>query len=427
MSTVFSEVFPRFSGLEESYFNDAFKPSSDAIANQVGDLFFQNRFFEQSTLSHKQLGCWLGQYAMYTMPNTSYRFWADMDAYNDDLPWKLAVWRLIHILPLGHAFADNAFRVNDILSWNPLQKPAPRGLSVSGSNRPLYPNSISQGIFHKLFPEYFEQPSAMFLNAILDVFAPSPNRDNPFYIAIRDSIRTTVVRSPYPLPFFWDKFITQFLSKSEIDIAKYIKSKTNSIETQDFDLSAIDYDEQLQSNDSFSENSSENNNEPTQETTSVSTEPNQTQQPTSATSLLNDLVLKTDFTNVKTPDYEHVTRLLNEIGALVSQNIETGAYPINAPSAFAHKVDNKFYIVYPSGIKKIQTLLGDTVSAMTLDAYFKGLALIVSRQAYLTTPSSNVIDIDLVELHQQFVPAFFPEFESLPNNKNITIKTTEHV
>lgn len=426
MTTVFDTVSPHFSGFEEHYFNETFQPSANKIEKQMGDLFGQNRFYGAPTLSHQQLSCWLGQYAMYSIPNTSFRSWADSDSYNDDLPWKLAVWRLLHILPLGHAFSDTSFRINDLLSWNPLQQPATKGMEIKGSNRPLYANSISQGLFHKLFPEYFEEASSNFLNAILDVFAPTPNRDNPFYMAIRNAIRATVIKSPYPLPYFWHKFIVQFIAKSDQDIANYHLSINSPVDTNQFSIKpitesiaseVINYgDKQRTLDEQMMSNSSDDT--PLLPQTDKVTETGAINEST----YLRELISQTDFTEITSPDYEHVTLLLNEIGALVSQKIENGDFPINAPSAFAHKVDDRFFLRYPQGINMIHSLLDDGVSAETLDSYFQSLALIVLRDGLLTKPNAAVDDIKLAELHQQFVPIFFPEVETLPNNQNIRIK-----
>lgn len=428
MATVFDKVSPHFSGLEENYFNEFFQPSSDLVASQIGDLYRQNRYFGAPTLSHQQLAFWAGQYAMYSVSNTSYRFWADSDSYNDDLPWKLALWRLMHVLPLGHAFSDYAFRINDLLSWNPLQKPAGRGMEVKGSNRPLYGNCISQGLFHKLFPEYFDEPSAMFLNALLDAFSPAPNRDNPFYIAIRNALRVTIIKSPYPIPFFWHKFIVQFLSKSEIDLANYIASTTVTNEPSLFSIKQIDemnaanIEPQLPSvpiPEPVENKTEQSNNSFTSQIENVKNSDSIT------VPAAENLVMETNFSEIESPDYGHITKLLHEIGLLVCEKVESGSFPVNAPSAFGHKIDDRFFISYPAGINKIQSLLNDRVDVDTLDTFLRSLTIIIVRDAMLTRPSGNVVDIKLAELHRQFVPAFFPDHESLPNNPNIRIVELE--
>lgn len=408
-NNVFNVVLPKFSGLEESFFEDTFGPSRTVVQNQIGDLFIQNRFNDEHTLSHAQLTIWLGQYAMYSIPNTSYRFWADTSAYTDDLPWKLAVWRLIHILPIGHAFANHAFKINDLTSWNPLQQPACRGIEVKGSNRPLYPNTISQGLFHKLFPDYFESESPMFISALLDVFAPSPNRDNPFYIAVRNTIRITLIKSPYPIPYFWHQFILSFLSQSETDLKMY-RDKDKSFSNGFDDLQPL--------TDTVSGAHTDIKLPPNTEQ-SVPTKPSGE----SASPLLHTLLQDINLDVSDNPDYDKITALLNEIGSLVSQKIDSGDFPINAPGAFAHKINNKMYINYPTGIQRIHSLLGDAISAEQLEQFFINLALIVLRQGLVSTNSGIVKDIELAELHSQFVSVFFPDSENLPNNPNIQIRT----
>ena len=57
--------------------------------------------------------------------------------------------------------------------------------------------------------------------ALIDTFSSRPNTDNPFYNGIRDAIRMTLIRYPYPIPFFWRDFIEAFFSHNSHDLIKF--------------------------------------------------------------------------------------------------------------------------------------------------------------------------------------------------------------
>lgn len=395
MSNVFDKVPGHFSGLNEDDFKQFYGPSTDLIANQIGDMYYQSEFFGEQSLSHRQLSNWLGGFCLYNMSSTSYRFWSDTDELVDELPWSMAVWRLMHILPLGHAFADYSFKINPSVSWNPVLQPAINGMKVKGSNRSLNANSISQAIFHKLFPEYFEGHSPMFLFALLDCFSEKPNNDNPFYVSIRNAIRATLIDNPYPIPFFWHRFILQFLSRSETDIADYQSSLSSNAKEHIF---------------------SPNNEKPKA--------PINRQNETSSlapTTSLQKIAGSIDFTNITNPNYNEIDGLLQELGEQIRKRIDSGDFPLNGPNAFAHKVEERFFLSYPHSIEKIRELLGSAVEFDVLDRFLQKLSLILIRDATINA-RNRIVDIELAELHVDFVPVFFKDYKDIVNNDSVQLK-----
>ncbi len=222
-ASVFEKPRGDFIRMEDKGYDTELKPIVEKVDAHLGNLFYQNVFEEGQTLSHSQLAMWIGQTAVKLIPDTSMRQWSttiDDQKELEETLWSRAVWMLVHILPVGFIVARHRF-TNQGYSWNPALKALRKSATASNSNRLFSGMPISQSVMHKLFPDVIESEHAMLTFAIINTFADKPNSDNPFYNAIRDAIRMTLIRHPYPIPYFWRDFIEAFLSYNPQDLMAF--------------------------------------------------------------------------------------------------------------------------------------------------------------------------------------------------------------
>lgn len=388
---VFEKPRADFVRVDETGFDHEFKPITEKVSEHLGELFIQNVFEEGTTLSHSQLCNWIGATAVRLIPDTSMRQWStsiDDRQELEDLLWSKAVWTLVHVLPVGFMVSNRQFHAQGY-RWNPALAPLRRATKASNSNRIFSGFPISQAVYLKLFPETLESPFSMLTFAIIDTFSSKPNTDNPFYNAIRDAIRMTLISHPYRIPYFWLDFIHAFFAHNPHDLQKFQASMSMLKPTNSID---IDHDTK-KVEPSPSPSSPEPVPVPVPESESES-------EPHKMTELPPKEVVKPAFSSTPPEtksaqlDYENddpsantapseeafhreslrklyaswgksddksQQLLLRDIvlywAKIVSEKVQSGKFSINAPGAFAYINDGVF--ITEGGLKRMLSLVND--------------------------------------------------------------------
>jgi hypothetical protein len=223
MASVLEEIRYDFIGMNEAGFNTLLAPISKKVSEHIGQLSTQQQFEEVQSLSHMQVAQWVGQAAIRLMPSTSMRSWVttiDNSSESQEEDWAMAVWMLIHVLPLGFLVSNHRIG-SGTYAWNPSQSPIKKGAQAKYSNRPMDGLPISLGVCLTLFPDMFAKSPAMLNFAMLNMFSSHPNSDNPFYNSFRDALRQTLIRYPYPIPFFWIDWIERLFAYNPVDLSAF--------------------------------------------------------------------------------------------------------------------------------------------------------------------------------------------------------------
>jgi hypothetical protein len=442
MESVFEKVPPHFSGVDEAGFKMMFQSISDRVQSHVGELYVQNRFYDEATLSHKQLINWVGGYALHTVNDTSYRYWSESDNSHDASPWGQCVWKIINVYAIGFALANHSFKYNRNASWNPICEPVQMAPTLSVSNRRLSGSNIAQALFHRLFPEYFDTDNPMMTFAIVDMFATSPNKDNPLYVAFRRAVKGSLLSYPYPIPYFWRTAIDYLLLSSPADTALYQRKYQNMLVVDDF---------------APQDHPFENVQDKTQEAVQSSDAPYvpfEAQVSTKETSGPNikpveiagvTPVFKSEYSIAERvacdgekyqkafdapsdpANSDMIKTFLNRLSEQVKKRVISGDFRVNGRGAFAHRVDNHFYLTYPIAVDRMFDLLPDmgivqSISEQSFKDFLVQTGAIKIANAQIKTSKGDTIDIQLAQLHFQLVKLCFLDPDSQPNNPDIHIE-----
>jgi hypothetical protein len=231
------------------------------------------------------------------------------------------------IYPLGFIFERYSIKGKSKIgpSWNPAinsfnEYESSNSIVIQESQRMISGNNLAQAIFTKLYPEYFsEKSSSMLVMAIVDVFSENPNPDNPLFVVIKSAIRKQIINDYYPIPFFWNDFVMQIMSSSEVDIVRFLEKQQvkNNKANRNYD-NYFSVQQKV--------------NIPNKEELPVQESPKESK-------IENELDVSKEF--------------LDLIAEHVKNEIKSGLYKVNQTGALMHKVDDKYYFVYPVAIEKI--------------------------------------------------------------------------
>ena len=382
---VFEKPRADFVRVDEAGFDHEFSPITQKVSEHLGELFFQNVFEEGTAVSHSQLCNWIGATAVRLIPDTSMRQWSttiDDRQELEDLLWSKAVWSLVHVLPVGFMVSNRQFHAQGY-RWNPALAPLRRATTASNSNRIFSGFPISQAVYLKLFPETLESPFSMLTFAIIDTFSSKPNTDNPFYNAIRDAIRMTLISHPYSIPYFWLDFIHAFFAHNPHDLQRFQASISMLKPTNSID---IDHEtKKVETTPTLSTPEPEPEPEPEPPKVSESTEKEKVkpvyasaptekkpvQAPIENDTPLTDTISREEafhreslrelYASWGKSDDKSQQFLLRDIvlywAKIVSEKVQSGKFPINAPGAFAY-INNGVFIT-EGGLKRMLSLVND--------------------------------------------------------------------
>jgi len=379
------------------------------VCNYFGDLTEQNRFAGKKTLCHQQLVNKVGSDAINMLVNTSIKYWSDDTDLTIDGTWQLLLWRIMTVYPLGFAFENYAVRDNNPIgpTWNPLITSLPSycpsgNIKIEPSKRTLSGGNISQGIFTKLFPEYFSGDfSPMVMFAILDVFSIKPNVDNPLFVALRNAIRKQVINDYFPMPYFWDEFIYHLLANSSDALLAFEQAKGN--KNKLFDPMSVQPNQTVTvrrvGQESFSENESEFRQ--------VSTQDNRDSQ-------------ETDLRGID------VDKLVIELGGIVTNALLDKEYFMNSRGAQMHFIEDSYYFVFPIALHNLAKTYNEIKQRDILTGE-QLVRLLVSQNIIRIMNAEIILDgrenqsIQLAEINKQDHSKFVPMMLKPENNKTINI------
>ncbi|GAA5143578.1 hypothetical protein [Thalassotalea piscium] len=399
------------------------------VQEHFGDLTIQNRFDGKPTLCHEQMVFKVGSDAMNILMNTSYRYWTeDQNMCNGDL-WQRLIWRVLSVYPLGFAFEEFSLRNNNPIgpSWNPVHKNiasySPSGyLNLTPSKRTLSGSNISQAVFMKLFSEYFDGnfESAMISFAIVDVFSNAPNKDNPLFSALRAAIRKQVIFDYFPMPFFWYSFVHHILGTSTEDLVAFQQAvNKNQKEVSQYHISPA---EPVQSSPVV-------DRQEKVETTPVTY---RNSQPIEKPSINNERVgpeanaVRLSGQKVK-PSYKlNIEDLVLFLGKYISDGLLDEKIKINKTGAQLHKVNGKFYFVYPVTIKLMAEHYNtfnniEILTEKTLSELLISHNIIRIMKGEINRSFGEPIPIELAEINKQDTSKFIPLLFKPDDNPAISI------
>jgi hypothetical protein len=123
---------------------------------------------------------------------------------------------------------------------------------------------------------------------------------------------------------------------------------------------------------------------------------------------------------------ELIKTFLNRLSEQVKKRVISGDFRINGRGAFAHRVDNHFYLTYPIAVDRMFDLLPDlgivnSISTQSFKDFLVQTGAIKLTSAEINTSKGNTINIQLAQLHFQLVKLCFLEPDSQPNNQDIHI------
>ena len=393
--SVFEQPRPDFMRVDDKGFEQEFKPIAQKVEKHLGSLYTQNVFEDGDTLSHQQLCTWVGATAVKLIPDTSMRQWSvsiDDQFELSDILWAKTIWTLVHVLPIGFIVSKHRFG-NSGYSWNPALSGLRNSVSATNSNRLFSGFPISQAVLHKLFPEYLDSSHAMLTFALIDTFSSRPNTDNPFYNGIRDAIRMTLIRYPYPIPFFWRDFIESFFSHNSHDLIKFnaamkqlspsdsidinhdIQPLTQTGSLADADESSVkDIDNKAsteiepeskfidRSTDAVTSSPDISPDKPiidVHNTKTPSTRPNISEEQRFHQEILSEHHIQWAKADTPNKEAQYMREIILYWGKIVTEKVQSGKFSINSPSAFAYIVSNNVYIT-EGGVKRMLSLVNDT-------------------------------------------------------------------
>ena len=388
--SVFEQPRPDFMRVDDKGFEQEFKPIAQKVEKHLGSLYNQNVFEDGDTLSHQQLCTWVGATAVKLIPDTSMRQWSvsiDDQFELSDILWAKTIWTLVHVLPIGFIVSKHRFG-NSGYSWNPALSGLRNSVSATNSNRLFSGFPISQAVLHKLFPEYLDSSHAMLTFALIDTFSSRPNTDNPFYNGIRDAIRMTLVRYPYPIPYFWRDFIEAFFSHNSHDLTKFNAAMKQLSPSDSIDINH-DITPPIQTESVASEVKSSVRETDNKAPTEIETKSEVINHRTETAISSHDKPV-IDVHNAKTPllrphiseeqrfhqeilsehhiqwakadtpnkEAQYVREIILYWGKIVTEKVQSGKFSINSPSAFAYVTSQNVYIT-EGGVKRMLSLVED--------------------------------------------------------------------
>lgn len=396
----FFEIPSSMRFVDDQTHKETYEKDLEMICAYFGDLAEQNRFAGLKTLCHHQLVNKVGSDAINMLMNTSMKYWSEDTLPMIDGTWQRLLWRIVTVYPLGFAFENYSIRDNNPIgpNWNPLLISLPSycpsgNIKIEPSQRVLSGANISQGIFLKLFPEYYTAKfSPMIMFAIMDVFSTNPNNDNPLFVALRNAIRKQIINDYFPIPYFWDEFIYHVISTSTEDILKYEEVK--------------DHKSHLYEPMSVA---------PSQPIIVQ----HQPLEPITENELTSSDIPSNEISSYGESEIEH---MIMELGELFSNALLEEEYYMNRVGAQMHRIEGSYYFVFPVAIHNLAAKYNKS----------KGRDLLTGESLVELLMSNNVIrvmnaqivldgrpnkDIQLAEInkgdHSKFVPIMLKPEDNL--------------
>lgn len=441
-TSVFEKPRADFMRVDERGFELEYQPMANKVAEHLGALFYQNVFHEGDALSHRQLCNWVGAAAVRLIPDTSMRQWStsvDDRQELEDVLWAKAIWSLVHVLPIGFMVTKRQFQAQGY-TWNPALAPLRQSTTASNSNRLFSGFPISQAVYLKLFPEALESKFSMLTFAIIDTFSSKPNTDNPFYNAIRDALRMTLITHPYPIPYFWMDFIEAFFAHNPHDMQRFKASMTR-LKPQE----AVSFSHhQTQQTETPQEASpvepEEKQAEPKIETPTP-TPSDTAKAPSQSSQVSNDApvpqsnvyeqeqafhreALREMYASWGQNNDRNVQQsLLRDIvlywGKVTSEKVQSGKFPVNAPSAFAYVTEDHGVFITEGGLKRMLGLVNDP--QVDWQSWMEHAGLIEQYAAEIKA-SNRVITVDAWLLRPRVQSFFIPDLDTYSPSEVFSVK-----
>jgi hypothetical protein len=388
-----------FSRVPDQVFETEYLPDRQKVADHFGDLFVQNHFYGEPSLSHSQLSMWVGGLAMYAMSNTSYRFWSEEENVDNIEVWSQLMWRLIQVLPLGYAFARNSFGTANSSSWHPGLDSVNKGVKAKHSNRVFAGGNVSLPIFMRLFPEYFEpKAKAMMAFAIGDICSSSPNVDNPLYVALRTALRRSLHVHNYPIPYFWTEMFNAVLSPSPNDVMLLnAVSKYESV--QNYTLHQV-----LAAKEA------------------PELQPVHTKQAPEIASITPtlDQVTQPQVKEQSDDVYDFVA----SIAEVFVEQADQGTFIYNDKGAVCQYVNNTLHFVVPKAYKELLNLVEIPFTDEQLGSWLIDNRIVLPVMGIITSPTSGkVFQVNLAQISHEYAHLFMPKTISLVNNPTIQVES----
>ena len=442
-ASVFESPRPDFMRVDDAGFDTEFKPISIKVESHLGRLYHQNVFEEGNALSHCQLCNWIGGTAVKLMPDTSMRQWSvSIDDQKElaDLLWSKAIWTLVHVLPIGFMVSQHQFGAQGY-TWNPALGPLRNSVTASNSNRLFTGFPISQAVMLKLFPETLESQFSMKTFALIDAFSSKPNTDNPFYNGIRDAIRMTLIRHPYPIPYFWREFILAFLAYNPHDLQMFkaamkqlspTESVTFAHELDDDVKTVKESDHQavsdaptsIKSTDSFKPKftdisqpeervakANKARNEAVVANNSIDLSANSSEEQRFHREALTELYIQWGRSDAKAQQARNMKDIILYWAKITSEKVQSGKFSVNAPSAFAYIYDDVF--ITEGGLKRMLALVND--NSIEWQDWMVHSGLIEPVEAVVKTESKK-IEMKVWRLRDRVRTYFIPDYDSYTNS-----------
>jgi hypothetical protein len=399
--------------VDESTYSKTLQMDIEIVHGYFGDLFIQNRFFEKAVLSHRQLVYKVGPEAIEQLAYTSYQYWSEDGESNVLNVWQRVIWQVLNVYALGFAFEQYSLRDNNPIgdTWNPIVKsineycPSQK-IKIESSRRGICGANISLTLFHKLFPEYFDSTTSPLLSlAIADVFSHKPNRDNPIYVALRNAIRKQIISDYNLMPYFWSAFVYHLLSQSTEDILAYEQAQNPIMSHEQEDFSEIDKAISVKF---------------------VATENNKHPAAQYGSAIDNDFSEITKKMELVEKQQFDINVLVCFIGGFVQELLESKSVTINQTGAFLHRVDYKYYLVFPVAIARMVEHYNQVHQSVVLDTE-KLTDLLVSNnviriaKAEIVREGRSKGEILLAELNKNDQGKFIPLTLKPENNPVIKI------
>lgn len=443
--SIFERPRPDFMRVDDRGFDTEFKPIAAKVERHLGRLFHQNVFEEGDALSHRYLCNWIGATAVRLIPDTSMRQWSvtiDDQKELADLLWSKAIWTLVHVLPIGFIVARHRFGSQGY-AWNPALGPLRDSATATNSNRLFAGFPISQAVMLRLFPEMLESPHAMLTFALIDAFSSKPNTDNPFYNAIRDAIRMTLIRHPYQIPYFWRDFIEAFFAYNPHDLQLFKASMTR-LTPSEANRFANPVDDHDKGSDAATEQSVERPvsmppaepviTAPVQAMTpdlkASSTPPEKPQMPPLNVTVspnaeqqfhresLAELYVSWGRSDTPEKQARSMRDIILYWAKITSEKVQSGKFPVNAPSAFAYIQDDVF--ITEGGLKRMLALVDD--AKIDWQKWMEHAGLIEPVQALVAT-ENKMLEINAWRLRDRVRTFFIPDFDIYTNSDVFRLKS----
>lgn len=320
----YTQVPSYFKPVTDEKFEETFLADRTKVSNWVGTVFNQNLFDDQLTMSHDKLTIWLGSWGMGLTDISSYKAWT-FDDYADRVKWDRLVWRLFHVYPLGFLISRYKFyKLDNLGTWNPAvesleQYSKGSNIKMLTSNRHINGAAIAQAMYLKIFGEIadFEDNASISL-ALYDVFSANPNIDNPLFVTLRRAFKKTLCVNAYPLPYFWNDFISHLFGS----VPSEYREVAHLITIQDKNLNDFNLNEAAFQGKMHPQKIKKDDIQ-----------------------VVTDLVA--DDANNTTMD-----KLFQSIFTRLCARIASGEYGFNGKGAILHKIENHYFLVHPLWINR---------------------------------------------------------------------------